>query len=315
MRRTINVLWLDDIVSEGGSEVSYLENAFQEALKKQGYRGTFVTVSSIDEAMNKISDNSNRIDFFVSDYNLDGKQSGISFLNTIRKEKRLKEHFVLYSNNDESRIRTEIIKELNDENELLDNLTNYSFFSTASNSSKSSLIKKFGESIALALSRWEELSALRGEYASLNTLAEWIARRIMFSVTSDNTYVSVDNSPLYSYSKVIKDLKTKVVSGNLPCGLSDTTINNIFNNWDKCRESRNTLEHNTEKWDFNSRGYYISKPDGSDLIFEKDMASKRTELINQMSSINDLFTDLASSNDILGYLENDPDYISFKDSF
>lgn len=315
MRRTINVLWLDDIANDDASGVGYLQETFAESLKKQGYLSNIITVSNIDEAKEKMNNNSIRIDFFISDYNLDGKKSGIAFLRDIRKMNRLKEHFVLYSNNDTETIRTCIIKEINEENELLDNLNNYSFFSTASNSSKSSLIQRFGESIALALNRWEELSALRGEFASLNTLAEWIAKRIMYAITNDPTYIAVNTDSAKTYSATIGALKSTIKNGQLLCSFNITKLTNVFDNWYACKDTRNDLEHNTEKWDGVALDYYVMKNDGSGKIYEKKIAEQRNKLINQMSSICSLFADLINLNDDLNFLENDSDYISFKESF
>lgn len=315
MRRTINVLWLDDIANDDASGVDYLQEAFTESLRKQGYLSNIITIPNIDEAKEKINDSSIRIDFFVSDYNLDGKKSGITFLNDIRKMNRLKEHFILYSNNDTETIRTCIIKEINEENNLLDNLNNYSFFSTASNSSKSLLIKRFTESIALALSRWEELSALRGEFASLNTLAEWIAKRIMYTITSDSTFIAINSDSAKTYSAAIGALKNAINSGQLLCNLDNNKLINVFDNWYACKETRNDLEHNTEKWDSVTLDYYVLRNDGSGKIYEKKIAEQRNKLINQMSSVCSLFDDLINLNEILGFLESESDYISFKELF
>lgn len=313
MRKTINILWLDDVSNADSGGVGYLQDAFRESLKNQGYLPSYVTVSTIDEAKIKLADKSCKIDFFVSDYRLDRKQTGLSFLSEVRKSKHLKEHFVLYSNNSESTLRKDILSELNAKIELLDDLNNFSYFSTGNNSSKLALIKRFSEVIALALSRWEELSALKGEYASLNTLADWVARKILFNKTRDVNYCKHDLS--FTYAQVIDNLESTIRSGNLLSNLSEERLNDIFDNWRKCKEIRNTLEHNTEKWDSTRLCYLICNPEKNIQIYESDMALKRKELINQMSSIIELFADLIALNDSLLALENDSDFITLKESF
>ena len=303
MRRTINVLWLDDAATEVGSGVEHLQDAFTEALKKQGYLCKYITVNDIAGAQKELSDNSKRIDFFVSDFKLDGHQTGITFLNSVRKSKRLKEHFILYSNNDTNRIRAEIINELKKNNDILESLNNYSFFSTANNVSKPSLINQFGKSIMMALSRWEELSALRGEYASANTLADSVLDKILTIIHS--------KKGTKNYCDRIDRLEQKIDDNTLSSSIDKSRLGIIFTSWHDCRKIRNSLEHNSEQWDPAKKDFFIMNSEDHSKIFEQNVSENRKKIIEESEAIKELLVDLVKNNASLSSLTTYQDYSNF----
>lgn len=310
MRRTINVLWLDD---NSGEDVSTMQDAFKEALLDNGYLASFIDTNTVQKAIDSINDKSKRIDFFVSDFNLEESKTGIDFLIDLRKQGKLKEHLVLYSNAQKRTIRSEIKKIVDNDTSSIDYLSNYSFFSTGTNFSRQRVKGDFLTSIDVALNRWNELSALRGEHASLNTLAHSLAQNILYIITGQRKYRS-DKSPYYA--DCIKELKNLIDNGTLATSFSSTDIANIFIIWKDCKDVRNNLEHNTEKWDTASGDFLIETHDGSSRIFEKDVPHERKKLINQMQRIKELIDDLISSNTSLASFDrNSDDYVNFDTIF
>ena len=306
MRRTINVLWLDD---NGGEDVSTMQDAFKEALLDNGYLARFIDTNTVQEATNNINNKSKRIDFFVSDFNLEESKTGLDFLIDLRKQGKLKEHLVLYSNAQKRTIRSEIKKKIDNDTSSVDYLSNYSFFSTSTNFSKQHVKGDFLTSINIALNRWNELSALRGEHASLNTLAHSLAQSILYIVTGLTKYRS-DKTP--SYSDCIDKLKSLIDDGTLTTSFSPTCVTNIFINWNSCRNVRNNLEHNTEKWDTASGDFLIETHNGSSRIFEKDVPHERKKLIDQMQQVKELIDDLISRNtSLVTFNRASDDYINF----
>lgn len=311
MRRTINVLWLDDTQVD----LEHIKDIFVNALKESGYLCNITTESNIDDAEIKIKNKKERIDFFVSDYTLADNETGIDFLFKVRSEKYNKQHFILYSSLNKSNLRDHIIGKISERQELLDCLNNYSFFSIGNGLSTSSIQHCFEDSISLALNRWNELSALRGEYASMHTLAECITRKILAKIKGNSNYLDTEATSSVSYHICLKELQDLIIKGLMLSSLSSYDLKRIFCKWHESKKIRNDLEHNTEKWDSGSLDYYIQKDGSSDPIFEKDIAKFRKSLVSQMTNVLELISNLIQVNDQLSNFNMDVDFINLKGNF
>ncbi len=302
MRKTINILWLDDDKQHNCKD---LQDYLCDVLAEKGYATKYTTVSSVEEAKSNLENRSKRIDFFVSDFNLGGESDsdGIDFLEMIRKEKKIKQFFILYSHTSKSSLRKSILSKLKKNEKLIDSLTNFAFFSIG-DSFKENLIKSDLSKISdLALCRWEELSALRGEYAAINTLADSILESILSFLHAKRG--------TKNYSDRINRLKAKIQDGTLSKSIDSSEITHIFDKWHNCRKIRNSLEHNSEQWDAINNDFYIVNSEDNSKIYESNVSDNRKRVVEESNSIKRLFIDLVLCNSNLSFLANNPDYLSF----
>ncbi len=285
MRKEINILWLDD---NAGEDLDLIQKVFCSVLDDCGYKAVLIICKSYDEAETRLNEKSIRIDFFVSDYNLDEEKNGLDFLIDVRKKEKFKEFFVLYSNSTKDRMRKGVKDLIIRDNENVDFFNNYYFFSTGPDFNKQSIKSNFQKVVSLSLVRWNELNALRGEYASINTLLEWTLRNI-FKITDSTFY---DKKPNYKdYANCVRLLSSKIGS-ELKSSLKFKERQNIFKKWSKLRKNRNVLEHNIEKWDPSANDFIIEKNDHSIRFVEKDINKYRKELIGHIVLIKKLLDDL-----------------------
>ena len=302
MRKTINILWLDDDKQHNCKD---LQDYLNDVLAEKGYASKYTTISSIEEAKTNLENRAKRIDFFVSDFNLGGEtdSDGIDFLELIRKEKKTKQFFILYSHTSKGSLRKSIVSKLKKNEKLIDSLTNFAFFSIG-DSFKESLIKSDLSKIAdLALCRWEELSALRGEYASINTLADSILESILSFLRAKRG--------TKNYNDRIIRLKDKIQDTTLSISMSFVEMTDVFGKWHNCRKIRNSLEHNSEQWDSTNNDFYIVHSEDNTKIYENNVSLNRKRIVEESNAIKKLFVDLVSCNAGLSFLVNNPDYISF----
>lgn len=303
MRRRINILWLDDDEQTNCVE---LRELFEEIVKDKGYSAKIKTVSTIKEATDAISDKKERIDFFVSDLNLNNganNQDGIDFLVNARRRNMKKQFFILYSHITMSALRDSILNKIENNKRILDNFNNFSFFSAGDLPAIGLIKSELSDILDIALIRWDELAALRGEYAAINTLADSILETIL-------TLLRVNTNKL-NYCNKIDKLKKIIKKGNLISSLSMTDIDFVFDKWHSCRETRNSLEHNPEQWDSSKMDFYIFNKYDSSNIYEANAANNRKKIINEVNQIKRLLADLISKNVILSNLTSETDYCSF----
>ena len=107
MRQDINILWLDDELSSSAHEER--KEIVSGILEDKGYRAVVKECSTFVEAEKELS-SVKRYDFFISDFNLDNKETGLTYLEKIREVNGYKQFVILYSNNEYSTIKREIIE-------------------------------------------------------------------------------------------------------------------------------------------------------------------------------------------------------------
>ena len=303
MRKEINVLWLDD---NNDDDVLKMQQIFESVLDSNGYKANIIGANNYDEADSLMNDKSKRIDFFVSDFSLEEDKSGIDFLIKVRKSGKVKEHFILYSNNSKDSIRKSIKAVINEDLRNIDLLSNYYFFSTGPLFNDAFLTREFENSTNIALNRWNELTALRGEHASIHTLLEWITRKILSKVGLQK-FIKPRNK--HTYDDCISTLKRKINDGCLNCTLSSQNQNYCFDVWYDSKDSRNVLEHNVEKWDADEHDFLISNRNSSKRFLENKVADYRKELLGQIDTIKKLIDDLINNNSKLSSINNEQEYI------
>lgn len=303
MRKRINVLWLDD---DQQSNCKEIQSTFKEIIADKGYVANVITAETIEKAERMLANKKERIDFFVSDLNLNNGASGkdgIDFLKTIRSQKMDKQFFVLYSHVARSSLRDSIYKKISANRSVLDFLRNFAFLSVGDAPTISLIKADLSEILDIALVRWDELSALRGEYAAINTLADSILDHL-FGLLHRNVTRK-------RYSEKIALLKKSIDQNNLAVSLPAPVLSVVFDKWKTCRETRNSLEHNAEKWDPNKSDFYILDTELNANIYESDVAVNRKKIIEETEHIKRLFQDLINQNSSLSALSSFPEFIDF----
>ena len=272
MRRDINILWLEDAITSGAHKDR--KELVKNILKSKGYEGNIVDKETFEEAKMEL-ETSNRYDFFISDFNLQGDQTGLSYLKEIRNFKGYKQFVILYSNKSNASLKQDVINFFG--NKEISNLifSNFTFFSTGRLDRKN-----FYDAINVILCRWDELNALRGQYMYENAELEYLLRQKCPEYPIDKPYRELVQS--YFYDK----LKIKRYSGKKYSGLK-----NILDNWLLLVNRRNALAHVKEAHHA-KEGYYIQSIEDDKkepfTIYESKLDKERSDLIEVVEMVKKL---------------------------
>lgn len=167
MRQDINILWLDDeLDSDAHDERKVIVS---DILEDKGYKAVFKEYSNFRDA-NEELESVKRYDFFISDFNLEEDETGLTYLEKIRESNGYKQFVILYSNNEYSTIKEEIIGVVKDKN--IDIFSNFTFFSIGDQNEEN----HFRNAIDVILCRWDELNAIRGRFMFENAKLEHLLR-------------------------------------------------------------------------------------------------------------------------------------------
>ena len=146
MRQKINILWLEDELESSAHEER--KEIVNDILEDKGYKAVINEFSNFEEADNELN-SVKRYDFFISDFNLDDKKSGLADLERIRTVNGYKQFVILYSNNKYSTIKDEVINVVKEKN--IDIFSNFTFFSVGDNGEEN----HFKTAIDVILCRWD----------------------------------------------------------------------------------------------------------------------------------------------------------------
>ncbi|MFQ9320642.1 MAG: hypothetical protein ACLR3E_01075 [Enterococcus durans] len=268
MRREVVIVWLEDTID---SAYVKKKRMVEEKIKSKGYQVKFQEFLTLNSAQKFIENKQNRIDFFISDYNLGEDEiegttnTGLDYLVSLREKQRYKEFFILYSKQTEDEIQSAVIEKMASQG--IGIISNFMFISIADNSDED-VRQEFSKAIDISLSRWDELNAIRGEYMMENAELEERLRKCLH----------IDNSAITEYGALIneffeilyKHYNTKFDKG-------------IKKKWLKLKEKRNALGHVKETCDEN--GYFIESLDHTVKIYENEVDSERIELIESIADI------------------------------
>lgn len=252
MRSEVKVLWFDDDTTS--ETVPYLKEQCVELFKHKGYDCVIEDFSEYDTALNRLRDNE-RIDIIFTDFNVvDGdNKDGVSFYLSARQGNHFKQHVTLYSTDDQKLIR-DAIKVAMDSNELSD-FSNFSFLKVSIVRPQDALVH-IEKIIDIYLSRWKELNALRGRTMNEHADLECQLKIILNSRAK--------------YEILIDKFKT---------AYNDASKDAVFLDWHDKRKQRNDYAHVEEGRD--GPEYYIKLKNGS-KIYERDIETKRIELLNSV---------------------------------
>jgi len=289
MRRNYNILWLDDNFSKHGlaNSVNYYEKKVRKHLEDLGYEGNIIEVSNEKEVNNELS-KEQKIDLFISDYNIDEDYKGLDFLKDARK-KYLQE-VILYSNVSEFEIKDYIIKHLQNGSLELNFMSKFIFQSAIE---PMVLTNTINDTIDSTLIKWNELNALRGFYLSetsqvheelkdyFNKLSDYESIKKVLEINKsrakekcENLLTKIDEHKIDIYHLDFYDCQLML------CDYYD----DFFKLYNEVRNIRNQCAHVTEHIDENNLNYLKLK-DGT-KIYEKDIIQYRKKLFDFCEKIN-----------------------------
>lgn len=176
LRQEINILWLEDDLTMDAH--TYRKELVEDILKDKGYEARIKEFRTFEDARRELV-SVKRYDFFISDFNLDASETGLNYLEEIRSKNGFKQFVILYSNNDYTTIKSDVINILQQKN--LDIFSNFTFFSVSDSLEE----KHFEDAINVILCRWDELNALRGRFMCENAEIEHLLREKL-EVTPEN---------------------------------------------------------------------------------------------------------------------------------
>ena len=268
MRREVVIVWLEDTIDS-----AYLKKKrmVEEKIKSKGYQVKFQEFLTLNTAQEFIENKQNRIDFFISDYNLGEDEfegttnTGLDYLVTLREKQRYKEFFILYSKQTEDEIQSAVIKKM--ESQGIGIISNFMFISIADNSDED-VRQEFSKAIDISLSRWDELNAIRGEYMMENAELEERLRECLH----------IDNNAITEYGALINEFFEILYNH-----YNKNFDQGIKNKWLRLKGKRNALGHVKEKCD--EKGYFIESLDHTVKIYENEVDNERIELIESIVDI------------------------------
>lgn len=269
MRKTINILWLeDDLQSTAHKSRTKIVG---DILKKKGYEANIIPKGTFEEAKEAL-ENTERIDFFISDFNLEQENTGLSYVEEIRNSKGYKQFVILYSNKSNSALKEDVSSYFNLPTTSNFVFANFTFFSVGNR-----LVKQnFEEAIDVILCRWDELNAIRGRFMCENAEIEHLLREKLS-----------DDNPDHSYRKLFEDFfreRVRLNRTNLsPRNKRDYEA--LKSDWSALIDKRNSLAH-VEEGFTEQEGYYIcSLKDPEIRIMESSLDKERCELLSLKNRI------------------------------
>lgn len=270
MRKVINILWLEDDIKAKAHERRV--RVVNQILAEKGYAMHPIVKVNFEEAK-AVLDGSDRIDFFISDFNLNQHETGLNYLEEIRKTKGYKQFVILYSNKSNSDLKNDVIDHFKLPTTSSFTFSNFTFFSVSGNR----LVKEnFKEAIDVILSRWDELNALRGQYMYENAELELVLRNKLSEYSESITYSNLVNQ--FFRDKIYRSASYQQRKSH---------YDNIKIDWDKMIKRRNALAHVTEGHD-PARGYYIRSQDSSFTIYENELDKERCDLLEVVEKVKRL---------------------------
>lgn len=277
MRKTINILWLeDDLQSTAHKSRTKIVG---DILKKKGYEANIIPKGTFEEGKEAL-ENTERIDFFISDFNLEQENTGLSYVEEIRNSKGYKQFVILYSNKSNSALKEDVSSYFNLPTTSNFVFANFTFFSVGNR-----LVKQnFEEAIDVILSRWDELNALRGEYMYENAELEYLLRSKCPSYPKDKTYRDLVKSYFKNELQVNETLKRRD-------NKKYRNLIDIRDNWLLLIDRRNALAHVIEDHE-PEKGYFIQSNNENCLetftIYERDLDKERCDLLEVVAMIKEI---------------------------
>lgn len=264
MRGIVEIVWLEDVLNS--REHLHRVKSVENIIESKGYESEIEQVNNLAEAKEILTNPGRRVDFFISDYNLDGGETGLEYLIEIRKKEFYNQFFILYSKNDYNEIKQGVIDKL--EENKIELFSNFNFISL-SNSTPEIIRLDFAKAVDISLSRWDELNAIRGLYMCEHAeLESKLRERYPMYTEKDKTY---------------KDLFLKLKNS-----MTDTyrrLYGADFDEWSRLIDYRNLLAHTSEGFD-SEKGFYIKSNIDDDLIiYERNLDEDRTRLKNLKEKI------------------------------
>ena len=278
MRKTINILWLeDDLQSTAHKNRTKIVG---DILKKKGYKANIIPKGTFEEAKEAL-ENTERIDFFISDFNLEQENTGLSYVEEIRNSKGYKQFVILYSNKSNSALKKDVSSYFNLPETSNFVFANFTFFSVGRNR----LVQKnFEEAIDVILSRWDELNALRGEYMYENAELEYLLRNKCPDYPEDKPYRELVKNYFINELKLNNNLKRRDIENY-------KYLNNIKENWLMLIDRRNALAHVIEDHE-PEKGYFIQSNNENCLetftIYERNLDKERCDLLEVVVMIKEI---------------------------
>lgn len=277
MRKIINILWLEDALHSGSH--SKIVKIVENHLRKKGYDSNFIFKATFNDAKCSLEENE-RIDFFISDFNLEQERTGLSYLDEVRKLKGYKQFVILYSKKSNSSLKEDVSSYFNLPTTSNFVFANFTFFSVGNR-----LVKQnFEEAIDVILSRWDELNALRGEYMYENAEIEYLLRSKCPGYPKDKAYRDLVKSYFKNELQVNETLKRRD-------NKKYRNLVDIRDNWLLLIDRRNALAHVIEDHE-PEKGYFIQSNnencEETFTIYERNLDEERCNLLEVVTMIKEL---------------------------
>ena len=295
MRREYYVLWLDDKIQTDTSLNKRIIEKIEEHIKNDlAFEPRIVKENEINRALSycNASPQTQRIDLFVSDFNLVGDDNGFNFLKNVRSN-NYKQDLILYSNNSVEEITASVIQHIEAENDL----DVFSRFTFQSLNDRDEFINTVNQIIDLNIEKWQELNALRGLYLSeisqiemtikdkIKATADLSSINTIFQKNSTTgSFSSQIENKLRSLLKNVTEAKLKKISFSEIKDLIVEDSDILHAEWTEIAEIRNSLAHVREDQDTLGR-YICSCKDNTKKFYENDIIRYRKKLFEFLDSV------------------------------
>lgn len=302
MRREYYVLWLDDKIQTDTSLNNRIIKKIEEHIKNDlAFEPRIVKENEITRALSycNASPQTQRIDLFVSDFNLVGDDNGFNFLKNVRSN-NYKQDLILYSNNSVEEITASVIQHIEAENDL----DVFSRFTFQSLNDRDEFINTVNQIIDLNIEKWQELNALRGLYLSeISQIEMTIKDKIktstdlsMVNAIFQNNSIngSIDSqieNKLRRLLNNVTEAKLKKISFSEIKDLIVEDSDILHTEWTEIAEIRNSLAHVREDQDTLGR-FICSCKDNAKKFYENDIIRYRKKLFEFLDNVGNQLNNL-----------------------
>lgn len=295
MRKKYFILWLDDEFDNDNPMLDSIVEDIDNYICSLYFEPEIKKINNVQEALDYCSSKpKQKIDLFISDYNIDEKMDGLDFLHNVRKI--YLQDLILYSANDKETIKTKMIDYLSSANDI----NFFSRFTFESLTDPEELKQRIHEIIDINLHKWNELNGLRGLVLSEISLLETRMKDKIVTYDKGKMTTICHNNGLNLNKKKYENIKNFLNGDNelleyISFGLMKLMLiessDLLYGEYEHIADMRNSMAHVEETYE-NCEPVIISLTNPRMKFHEKDIKLHRQSLfdfVNKMNTFIDNF--------------------------
>lgn len=289
MRKKYFILWLDDEFDNDNPTLDNIVEDIENYICSLHFEPDIKKINNVQQALDYCSSiPKQKIDLFISDYNIDEKMNGLDFLHNVRRI--YLQDLILYSANEKETIKTKMIDYLGRDNDI----NFFSRFTFESLIDPEELKQCIHDIIDINMHKWNELNGLRGLVLSEISLLETKMKNKMTTYDKTKMITICNNNGIDLTNKKYKSIND-FLNGNadvleyISFGLMKLMLienrNLLYGEYEQISDMRNSMAHVEETYE-NGEPVIISLKNPNMKFLEKDIKLHRQSLFSFVKKMN-----------------------------